>query len=105
MRRAQDVLRRRVALDALLSALDDVDRLVLLGDTVELAARSPRRSMPAAAPVLRAIGERLGAEREVVVVPGNHDLALIRPWLRNHAQDVTHDTTVPPAVTPLLVRL
>src|SRR3954451_24668190 len=105
MRRRHDVLRRRPALDALLAALDETDRLVLLGDTVELVSRRPRQAMPAAEPVLRAIGDRLGADREGIVVPGNHDLALVRPWIRTNARRLTADTVVPNDATPLLAQL
>ncbi|MGH2823882.1 MAG: hypothetical protein ACRDLY_12855, partial [Thermoleophilaceae bacterium] len=69
-RLAHDVLRRGVALEALLGALDGVDRLVLLGDVVELLEGRPRQAMAVAEPVLRALGARLGAGREVIVVPG-----------------------------------
>ena len=60
-RLGRDVLRRREALDALLAALDGVERLVLLGDIVELAEGRPRQAMEVAEPVLRALGARLGA--------------------------------------------
>jgi calcineurin-like phosphoesterase family protein len=89
------VLSRPEPLERLLAAVDDVDRLVLLGDVVELLERRPDRAMEAAAPTLRAIGARLGSEREVVVVPGNHDVALISGWLRSHAAELTVDTRVP----------
>ena len=59
-RLGHDVLRRPAALDALLAALDGVDRLVLLGDIIELAERRPRQAMEVAEPVLRALGARLG---------------------------------------------
>ena len=78
----RDVLRRPAALQALLGALDGIDRLVLLGDTIELLEGAPRRAMRAARPVLEEIGWAMGRGREVVLVPGNHDHALIRPWLR-----------------------
>ena len=81
-RMQRDVLLRPPALERLLDALDDVDRLVLLGDTVELLEGRPKIAMAIAEPVLRAIGDKVGKGREVVVVPGNHDHALIRPWLR-----------------------
>ena len=76
-RLGRDVLRRPVALEALLDALEGVDRLVLLGDVVELLEGRPAQAMDAAAPVLRALGERLGGEREAILVPGNHDAALV----------------------------
>ena len=101
----RDVLRHQPALDALLAALDDVDRLVLLGDVVELLEGRPRQMVEAAAPVLRAVGARLGPEREVVYVPGNHDAALIRPWLRAHGVPRTVDAPVPLDATPLLAEV
>jgi predicted phosphodiesterase len=82
-RSGRDVLRRPAALRVLLGELKTVDRLVLLGDTVELLEGRPKLAMRAALPVLRAIGAGLGQGREVVVVVGNHDHALIRPWLRS----------------------
>jgi len=73
----RDVLRRAEALEALLAALEDVERLVLLGDVVELLEGRPERAMEVAEPVLRAVAARLGRGREVVLVPGNHDAALV----------------------------
>jgi hypothetical protein len=68
---------------------------VLLGDTVELLEGHPREALAVAEPVLRALGEALGPEREVVVVPGNHDRPLIADWLGRHAGAVGLDTVVP----------
>jgi hypothetical protein len=101
----RDVLRRSVALEALLDALDGVDRLVLLGDVVELLEGRPRRAMEVAEPVLRAIGSRLGGEREVILVPGNHDAELVRPWLRERGGPPAVDACVPPDATPALARV
>ncbi len=78
----RDVLRRPAALERLCEELVGVDRLVLLGDTVEMLEGRPRRSLEEAEPVLRAIGAALGKHAEVVLLPGNHDHALVRPWLR-----------------------
>ena len=76
------VLEAPAPLERLLDALAGYDRLVLLGDIVELHGRSAavERALATAAPILRAIGDRLGREREVVIVPGNHDLNLVRRW-------------------------
>lgn len=74
-----DVLRRPAGLEALLGALDGVDRLVLLGDAIELRSEPVARALAAAAPVFAALGRVLDG-REVVLVPGNHDHALIAPW-------------------------
>ena len=100
----RDVLRRPGAQDALLAALDGVQRLVLLGDVVELQENRPRRMAQVAEPVLRAVGARLGPDREVIWVPGNHDAELIRPWLRTHGAPRTLDAGIPPTATPLLAR-
>jgi hypothetical protein len=104
-RLGRDVLRRPVALEALLSALDGVERLVLLGDVVELAEGRPERAMPIAEPILRSIGARLGSEAEVIVVPGNHDAALVRPWLRERGVPPSTDAAIPLDATPALARL
>jgi hypothetical protein len=76
-----DVLRRPAAQNALLAALDGVDRLVVLGDLLELRHGPMQAALEAARPVLKAIGEALGPDGEVVLVPGNHDFRLISPWL------------------------
>src|SRR5207247_1691961 len=51
---------------------------------------------------LHEIGARLGSGREVVLVPGNHDAALIRPWLRAHGVPSEVGAEVPLEATPLL---
>ncbi len=76
-----DVLRRRVPRERLLARLDGVERLVLLGDVLELRHGPVRDALRVARPVLRAIGAALPAGAEVVVVPGNHDHAVVAPWL------------------------
>ena len=104
-RLGRDVLRRDAALEALLAALADVDRLVLLGDVVELTEGRATRAMEAAEPVLRAIGARVGAGREVVVVPGTHDGPLVRAWLRATGGPAAVDAAVPADATPALARV
>jgi Calcineurin-like phosphoesterase len=98
----RDVLRSRAVLELVLDALDGVDRLVLLGDILELLEGRPRAAAAAAEPVLRAIGRRLGAEREAVLVPGNHDAALVRPWLRDRGDSLAVDSKLPSDATPTL---
>jgi UDP-2,3-diacylglucosamine pyrophosphatase LpxH len=93
------------ALDALLEAIDGADRLVLLGDVVEMTESSPVRAMAAAEDTLRAIGRRVGADREVIVVPGNHDRPLVRPWSRDIGSALAVDTLVPLDVTSWLAQL
>jgi UDP-2,3-diacylglucosamine pyrophosphatase LpxH len=82
----RDVLRRPAALRALCMAAAEADRLVLLGDTIEMLEGRPRGALADAEPVLRALGAALGAGGEVVLLAGNHDYALVRPWLLRQAQ-------------------
>jgi hypothetical protein len=86
-RNAVDVLRRPTALSVLLEALEGVDRLVVLGDLLELRHGPVYDALAVARPVLAAVGERLGPGGEVVLVPGNHDFRLIAPWLEWRARD------------------
>lgn len=76
-----DVLRRPAARAALIEALIDVDRLVLLGDVLELRHGPRRDALAAARPFFEELG-RSFADREIVVVAGNHDHALVESWLR-----------------------
>ncbi len=103
----RDVLRLPAIMDRLVAALDDHDAecLVLLGDTVELMHRQPRRSMAAAEPVLRALAHGLGTDRQVIVVPGNHDEPLLRAWAFAQGDTLQTSHAVPPAATPALERL
>jgi predicted phosphodiesterase len=75
-----DLLRRPRFREPLLAGLEDVDRLVLLGDVLELRDRPLPEVLATAAPAFAALGEAV-AERELVIVPGNHDHHLIEPWL------------------------
>ena len=76
-----DVLRHRpAARAALLERLDGVDRLVLLGDVLELRHGPLREAVAAARPVLEAIGDAFRGP-EVVLVAGNHDHRLVAAWL------------------------
>ncbi|MFL5822775.1 MAG: metallophosphoesterase [Solirubrobacteraceae bacterium] len=79
------VLERASVRATLVEALSGVDRLILLGDVLELRGGSLRRALDVAAPVLADLGAALGAETEVVVVPGNHDHRLLGPWRERRA--------------------
>ncbi|MEA2362163.1 MAG: hypothetical protein QOD71_1308 [Thermoleophilaceae bacterium] len=75
-----DMLRRPGALDRLVAALEGADRVVLLGDTLEMR----ERPVAALLEVVRPLFERLApvlAGKRVTVVPGNHDHQLGQPWL------------------------
>jgi UDP-2,3-diacylglucosamine pyrophosphatase LpxH len=104
-RRGRDVLRLAVPRERLLAAIDGVDRLVLLGDTIELMTRTPRASMAAAEPVLREVGRRLGPDREVIVIAGNHDAPLVRRWALERGRRLGLDEHVDPSVTRALSRV
>ncbi len=99
------MLRRPEALEALLGAVEGVDRLVLLGDVIEFLEARPARAMEVAEPVLRALGARLGSGREVILVPGNHDNELVRPWVRARGTALGVDSQVPLDATPMLARV
>jgi len=104
-RLGHDVLRHQDALSHLLAAIDGIERLVLLGDILELLQGRARAAAAIAAPVLREIGRRLGPEREVLVVAGNHDRPLVRRWVRALGPALTPQTLVPPNATPALAAL
>jgi predicted phosphodiesterase len=75
-----DLARRGEARERLLAAVDGAERVVLLGDTLELRELPFARVLELARPFFEALGE-LTAGRRVVLVPGNHDHQLAEPWL------------------------
>jgi predicted phosphodiesterase len=75
-----DVAREGEEREALVEAVRDADRVVLLGDVVELRERPLADSLEVSRPVFEQLGQAL-AGRPVVLVPGNHDHALAEPWL------------------------
>jgi predicted phosphodiesterase len=89
-----DLLRSMELRAVLLEALADVDRLVLLGDALELRHGPMREAMDAARPFFEDLGRAL-AGRELVIVAGNHDHALIEPWLTRRGEE--HE---PPPLDP-----
>ena len=75
-----DVARRPEVFERLASALAEADRVVFLGDLVELRERPAAEVLELAGPCLRSIGEAV-AGKPVVLVPGNHDHQLVSPAL------------------------
>ena len=75
-----DLLRRPDVREKLMSKLEAVDHVVLLGDTIELRDRRPSEALEAAAPFFEDLGAALSGRR-VTVVAGNHDYQLASPWL------------------------
>jgi hypothetical protein len=101
-----DVLRRDDALAPLLAEVARADRLVLLGDTVELRHGPARDALAAAQPALEAIGDALAPGAEAVLVPGNHDHPLGAPWLDHLTRRLGLERRVRPATaSPLAGRL
>jgi len=62
------------------NALDSYDRLVLLGDTVELQETHSSLSFPVAEPILRAIAARLGPQKQLLLCARQ---PRPRAWLRD----------------------
>src|SRR3954453_2677896 len=75
-----DVARSGRPLDALVEAVSGADRLILLGDIVELRERPLAEALEVARPVLERLGHAMAGAR-AGLVPGNHDHALTEPWL------------------------
>ena len=79
MASGRDLLRRAGIRAALREHLDGVERLVLLGDAVELRHGPLTVALAAARPFFEELGAALG-DAEVVLVPGNHDHRLLAAW-------------------------
>jgi Calcineurin-like phosphoesterase superfamily domain len=68
----------------LLEEIRDADRLVLLGDAVELRELPLAQALEQTQPFFEELGEAM-AGREVLLVPGNHDHQLAEPLLEELA--------------------
>jgi hypothetical protein len=75
-RPANDVLRSPEVRARLMPLLAEVDQLVLLGDVLELRQSPLEGVLDVARPFFGELGETVG-DRRVVIVPGNHDHALL----------------------------
>jgi UDP-2,3-diacylglucosamine pyrophosphatase LpxH len=76
----EDVLRDPAIRRVLLEEIAAADRVVLLGDVVELRDLALGVALDSARPFFEELGAALG-EREVTIVPGNHDHRLAEPLL------------------------
>jgi hypothetical protein len=99
-----DVLRDPAARAPLLEQAARADRLVLLGDTLELRHGPVREALEQAEPALSELGAALDADTEVVVVPGNHDHALVTPWLDGRRRPLGTETRVKPGTASAVAR-
>jgi hypothetical protein len=76
-----DLLRRGELREPLIAALGDgIERLVVLGDAIELREVPVRDAAAHAVPLLREAGAALGPDGEIVLAGGNHDHALVAGW-------------------------
>jgi hypothetical protein len=75
-----DLLRLPELREPLLEQVGQVDRVVLLGDVLELRHGPMRDAMSAARGFFEDLGRAVG-DGEVVITAGNHDHGLIEPWL------------------------
>jgi len=79
-----DLLRDEGIRAALAPELEAADRVVLLGDVVELRDRPLASVIELARPVFAWLGEVVG-DGELVCVAGNHDHHLVAPWLERRS--------------------
>jgi hypothetical protein len=76
-----DLLRRPDLREPLLEAVRDVDRLVILGDGLELREAPQREVAGIAAPFFADVGRALGRDGELLLLAGNHDHGLVAGWI------------------------
>ncbi len=76
----EDVLRHPAIRQVLFEEIAGADRLVLLGDVVELRNLPVGPSLERSRPFFEELGEAIG-DAEVTLLPGNHDARLAEPLL------------------------
>ena len=80
-----DVLRVPALREPLLELAKGAERVVLLGDLLELRHGPARDALVAARPFIEELGQAL-AGSELVIVAGNHDHLMIEPWLAKRGE-------------------
>jgi hypothetical protein len=80
MARGGDVAREGEPRERLLEAVAEADRVILLGDLLELREGRLSEVLEVVRPLMEGIG-RATAGRRVTILPGNHDHHLAEPWL------------------------
>ena len=100
--REVDLLRRAELRAPLIEAVrDGVDRVVLLGDALELRERPVRAALPYAFGLFEDLGRALGPDGEIVLVGGNHDHELVAGWIETHlTQDPAHSLGLEQRIAP-----
>ena len=77
----KDLLRRPDLRAPLIEELAGADRLVILGDALELREAPHRDAAELAGPFFAEAGAALGADGELLVLAGNHDHGLVAGWI------------------------
>jgi hypothetical protein len=107
----KDLVRRPDLRAPLIDALRDGDRLVILGDGLELREAPQRDAAALAAPLFAEAGRALGPDGEVIVLAGNHDHGLVAGWIDGRLQSEASgflglaEPIEPEAAGPLAARL
>ena len=97
----RDVLRAPGPREALAESVRGADRVVLLGDVLELRERPLRAVLDQAEPFFRSLGEAAAGAR-VTLVPGNHDHRLAWPITDGRTGALSADDSIAsPAGPPL----
>jgi hypothetical protein len=81
-----DLLRRPELRAPLLEALAGVERLVILGDGLELRESPHHEAVEVAGPAFAELGRALGPEGEILLMAGNHDHGLVAGWIDGRLQ-------------------
>ena len=84
--RDADLLRRADLRAPLLEAVAQHDRLLILGDALELREAPQRDAAEIAAPVFADLGRALGPDGELLIAAGNHDHGLVAGWIDGRLQ-------------------
>jgi predicted phosphodiesterase len=94
MRAGGDLLRFAPIRARLLSRLEGIDQLVLLGDVFELRQLSIDQVLETSKSLFEEIGKALGKNGRLVLVPGNHDHRIARPLLTKAGEDLADTLSV-----------
>jgi hypothetical protein len=76
-----DLLRRAELREPLVEAARGVDRVVILGDGLELRDGPQRNVVALAGPLFEELGRALGPDGELLVLAGNHDHGIVAGWI------------------------
>jgi calcineurin-like phosphoesterase family protein len=76
-----DLLRRPELREPLVEAVRGVDRLVILGDGLELRDGPQRDAVALAKPLFEDLGRALGRNGELLMLAGNHDHGVVAGWI------------------------